>query len=159
MSGTWCADLSQTLMDGSMAVTAVYTEPVSFALTSPFVQSGQYRPWRRIPCPPLATRVEASQQRVCLAGPGQHSAPVTFLPMRLGAGVAAGGTCLDLVSFRCPSAWSPWVCGDSTLRSVPPLTVGDLVSELNPALHLVLSRPAPCFYLVTVPSSLPLVKE
>ena len=29
----------------------------------------------------------------------------------------------------------------------------------NPALHLVLSGPAPCFYPVAVPSSLPLVKE
>ena len=29
----------------------------------------------------------------------------------------------------------------------------------NPALHLVLSGPAPCFYLAAAPSSLPLVKE
>ena len=29
----------------------------------------------------------------------------------------------------------------------------------NPALHLVLSSPAPCFYPAAVPSSLPLVKE
>ena len=29
----------------------------------------------------------------------------------------------------------------------------------NPALHLVLSGPAPCFYLAAAPSFLPLVKE
>ena len=29
----------------------------------------------------------------------------------------------------------------------------------NPALHLVLSGSAPCFYLAAAPSSLPLVKE
>ena len=31
--------------------------------------------------------------------------------------------------------------------------------RLNPALHLILSGPAPCFYPVAAPSSLPLVKE
>ena len=45
------------------------------------------------------------------------------------------------------------------MTSVHSTGVKHKARRLNPALHLVLSGPAPCFYPAAAPSSVPLVKE
>ena len=65
---------------------------------------------------------------------------------------------LPLSTSTLPSAYLP-LGHHHTVISIYSTDGKHKACGLNPALHLVLSGPAPCFYPMAVPSSLPLVKE